>query len=143
MTERAAIDPMASVRTLAIGRTVVGVVALLAPKTIGRVFLGSTIVDAPAGSTVVRTIGSRDLALGLGLLIADRRGRPLRGWIEAGVLVDALDAAVALMMGRGVPLLSRVLLLFLGAGAAASGVIAANGLRDATERAADYASDAD
>ncbi len=129
MMERSVVDPMATVRTLAIGRTAVGIVALLAPKLIGRVFLGS-LVDAPGGTAAVRTIGVRDVALGAGALIADRRGRPLRGWIEAGVLVDALDAAVAVFAGKGLPMLSRVLLLLIGGGAATSGIIAASTLRE-------------
>ena len=130
MTSSNVTDPLTTARTLAVGRTLVGIVALLAPKKVGRLFLGSNIADAPAGTTVVRTIGGRDLALGLGLLVADRRKRPLRGWIEAGVLVDALDAVVAAFASRGVPFLSRVLLFFLAAGSATSGIIAANGLRD-------------
>lgn len=114
---------------LAAGRTLFGVMAFLAPKLVGRGFLGS-LVDAPGGTAAVRTIGGRDLALGAGALIADRRGRPLRGWIEAGVLVDALDCFVALFAGKGVPLLSRLSILVIGGGAAAAGVMAANGLRD-------------
>jgi len=117
-------------RLLAAGRTLVGVMALLAPRAVGRSFLGS-LVDAPGGTAAVRTIGGRDLALGAGALIADRRGRPLRGWIEAGVLVDLLDCFVAVFAGRGVPLLSRLGILVIGGGAAAAGVIAANGLREA------------
>jgi hypothetical protein len=122
-------DALTTARMLAAGRFAIGVLALLLPKTVGRGFLGS-IVDAPGGTAAVRTIGGRDLALGAGALIADRRGRPLRGWVEAGVLVDLLDCFVALFMGRGVPLLSRLGVVVLGGGAAAAGVMAANGLRD-------------
>jgi hypothetical protein len=116
---------------LAAGRTLFGVMALLMPKTIGRGFLGS-LVDAPGGTAAVRTIGGRDLALGAGALIADRRGRPLRGWVEAGLLVDLLDCFVAVFLGRGLPLLSRLSILIIGGGAAAAGVIAANGLSEPT-----------
>jgi hypothetical protein len=135
-------DPLTTARMLALGRGAIGVVALLVPKTVGRVFLGS-IVDAPGGTAAVRTIGGRDLALGAGALIADLRGRPLRGWVEVGVLVDLLDCFVALFLGRGVPLLSRLSILIIGGGAAAAGILAANGLSEASERAAHYAVDVD
>jgi peptide-methionine (R)-S-oxide reductase len=122
-------NAVTTARALATGRIAFGVSALLLPRLLGRLFLGR-VVDAPGGSAAVRTVGVRDLALGAGLLLADRRGRPVRGWLEAGVLVDALDAMVALFAGRGVPFLSRVFVVLVGTGAAVAGAVAANGLAE-------------
>jgi hypothetical protein len=36
-------------------------------------------------------LGGRDLALGLGVVIALDRGAPVRGWLEACVLADTVD----------------------------------------------------
>jgi hypothetical protein len=44
-------------------------------------------------------LGARDLALGLGTVIALDRGKPVRGWLEGSALSDALDF-VACIAGR-------------------------------------------
>jgi hypothetical protein len=122
------IDALTTARLLAIGRTVFGAAALLSPKRAGRMFLGD-LVDAPGGVEASRGFGGRDVALGLGFLIADRRGRPLRGWLEAGVLVDALDCLTGLVAGGGLPLGNRLAAIVGGGLFAAAGISAATGLR--------------
>jgi hypothetical protein len=47
-----------------------------------------------------RMLGGRDVALGLGTVIALDRGKPVRGWLEASALADALDC-VACVLARG------------------------------------------
>jgi hypothetical protein len=130
-------DPLTIARLLAAGRTAIGFVALVKPKAAGRLFLGE-LVDAPGGDAACRTIAARDLALGLGLLVADRRKRPLRGWIEAGVLADALDCATGLFFGRGLPFTGRVGAIVAGGAFAWAGVVAAGGIHDAPEPLPDY-----
>jgi hypothetical protein len=80
--------------SLARGRVAIGVVSLLAPAFVGRVM-----TDRSGGGTTLfaRMVGARDLALGLGLLIALDRGAPVRGWLEASALVDGIDAAACLL----------------------------------------------
>jgi peptide-methionine (R)-S-oxide reductase len=46
-----------------------------------------------------RMLGARDIALGLGTVIALDRGKPVRGWLEAAALADAADS-IASMLGR-------------------------------------------
>lgn len=71
-------------------RAAVGVVMIAAPQT----------MDRPAGHPsargrfilLMRTIGIRDLALGLGTLAATRSGGDdVRRWLRMGLLSDAID----------------------------------------------------
>ena len=66
------------------GRMLVGAAFVLAPGLAGRLWIGG---DAAQRSVKVlaRAFGVRDLALGLGVVIALDRGAPVRGWIEGGV----------------------------------------------------------
>ena len=61
-------------------------------------------MGGPSGSAglapvVVRMVGARDVALGLGAVIAIDRGAPVRGWLEGAALADACDF-VASVLGR-------------------------------------------
>ena len=86
-------------------RALVGVAMIAAPRLVVRPEDG---VPA-AGNLVfmVRTIGVRDLALGLGTVAAARssRGGDARRWIRFGLVSDALDvvtsAASSRLLGRG------------------------------------------
>ncbi len=101
---------------LAIGRMAVGVAGFVAPRTFGRVWIGSD-----AGSSrvamITRAFAIRDLALGLGAYLAIQKDAPLRGWIEAGLLSDSADVLTSL---RGPVPLARKLVL---AGASLAGVV--------------------
>jgi len=50
-------------------------------------------------SAFARMLGGRDLALGLGVVIALDRGAAVRGWLEASALADTIDA-VGCMLAR-------------------------------------------
>lgn len=126
-------DAETTARMIAAGRVAVGISALLLPGLVGRLFLGKQLAEAAGGRAAVRTIGARDLALGIGLLIAEQRVKPVRGWVEAGVVVDVLDSAVAVVAAPGVPLLNRVLIALMGAGTALVGATAANRLSERDE----------
>jgi hypothetical protein len=81
---------------LAGGRIAIGVVSLLAPGVVGRAMMGP---DADSGGTrlVLRALGARDLALGIGVLAALDRDTPVHGWLRASAVVDGLDAAGSLL----------------------------------------------
>ncbi len=78
--------------TYGIGRAAFGVALLIAPAAAGRMLAGdgATTSDAQA---FLHGIGARDVGLGLGTLGAVRTRRSTRGWLIAGVLADAGDAA--------------------------------------------------
>lgn len=100
------------------GRIVVGVAFVLAPGLAGRTWVGR---DARRASAKVlsRAFGVRDLALGLGVVIAIDRGAPVRGWLEGSALSDAVDFCATLLGGDTVPRATRPGVLALGAGSAA------------------------
>lgn len=72
-------------------RLAVGVAMLLAPKSLRR----WQAPDDPSGPTLVlmtRTVGIRDIAVGVGTAVAARTEHAeLRRWIAVGLVSDALD----------------------------------------------------
>ena len=102
------------------GRMLVGAAFVLAPGLAGRLWIGG---DAAQRSVKVlaRAFGVRDLALGLGVVIALDRGAPVRGWIEGGVLSDAVDVCATLLAGDSIPENVRRGALALGASSALLG----------------------
>ena len=81
-------------------RTLVGVALIVAPGATMRVAGG----EPPNGATLLlmRTIGIRDLVLGLGTLASHRSGGPgdSNRWLVATTASDALDTAAGLVAGR-------------------------------------------
>jgi hypothetical protein len=102
------------------GRMLVGAAFVLAPGLAGRLWVGGDAARRPV-KVLGRAFGVRDLALGLGVVIALDRGAPVRGWIEGGVLSDAVDVAAMLLAGESVPAGVRRGALALGAGSAVLG----------------------
>jgi hypothetical protein len=115
------------------GRMLVGAAFVLAPGLAGRVWIGP---DAARRSVTVlaRAFGVRDLALGLGVVIALDRGAPVRGWIEGGVLSDAVDVAATLLARDSIPADVRRGALALGAGSAVLGVALSRALDEPVPR---------
>ena len=66
--------------------------SLLAPELVGRAMMGPE-GDSGAMRLLLRVVGARDLALGIGVLAALDRDAPVRGWLRASAVVDGLDAA--------------------------------------------------
>src|SRR5436190_17542652 len=89
---------------LAIGRTrmACGVAAIAAPGYAARLMFGRG-RDGTGTRLFGRMLGGRDLALGLGVVIAVDRGAPLRGWLEAGALADGVDCTSALATRDALP----------------------------------------
>ncbi len=112
---------------LAAGRVGVGGVAVLAPRVMAKPWIGERGND-PLAAVLARALGGRDLALGLGVLMASRRRQSLRGWVEAGALADLVDAAVTLVAFGRLPNRGRVLVLAAAGGAAVVGTVAARAL---------------
>jgi hypothetical protein len=99
------------------GRIVVGLAYVLAPRLAGRVWVGRD-ADRPGAKVLARAFGARDLALGLGVVIAIDRGAPVRGWLEGSALSDAVDFLAGLLGRDALPRTTRPGVLALGASSA-------------------------
>ena len=122
-------DPLRTSRAIALGRCAIGVIGLLVPQALARATTDGAL--SPATRIGFRMAGARDLALGLGVLLAARR-RPesLRGWVEAGAMSDAADAVIYVVDGAGFTPPARVASVGVAAGAAGIGMVAARRLSE-------------
>jgi hypothetical protein len=101
------------------GRIAVGASFFLVPGLAGRTWVGADGANT-SSKLLSRAFGIRDLALGLGVVIAIDRGAPVRGWLEASALSDAGDFVASLLGREAVPGISRLGVLAIGAGSAAT-----------------------
>jgi hypothetical protein len=101
-------------------RIAVGAAFVLFPGIAGRMWIGSDAARRPV-KVLARAFGVRDLAIGLGVVIALDRGTPVRGWIEAGALSDAIDTSASLLAGSSIHPAIRWPAIAIGATSAAAG----------------------
>jgi hypothetical protein len=113
-------EPRDTVLLHARARIAVGAAFVLFPGLAGRMWIGADAGRRPV-KVLARAFGVRDLAIGLGAVIALDRGTPVRGWIEAGVLSDAVDTAASLLAGGSIPAAIRLPAIAVGAGSTAVG----------------------
>jgi hypothetical protein len=111
------------------GRIVFGAAFMAMPGVTGRVWIGRD-ADRHAVKVLTQAIGARDLTMGLGALVAMRRGKPARGWFEAISLTDMLDFTCALLAKDVLSPASRVAVLALAGGSAGQAAYAASGIDD-------------
>ena len=104
---------------VAVGRVAIGIVALAAPTVPLRPWVGRDFAWQPRAKLLARSLGARDLALGIGVLLALRHDTPVRGWVEGSGLADAGDTVATLMAFGKLPKASRWLVLASAGGAAA------------------------
>ena len=114
------------------GRQLVGAAFVVAPGVFGRAWIADDARRRPV-KVLARAFGARDLAIGLGTVIALDRGTPVRGWIEAGVLSDGIDTAASLLAGGSIPAVIRWPCVALGAGSTAAGAALAPEFDENTE----------
>jgi hypothetical protein len=110
-------------RGLALNRISFGAGLMLAPGLYARSWVGSDAAGEDTTKVLARALGARDLALGVGGLLALRDGdtERARRWFAAQGVTDAVDL-VATLAARELPLPARV---FASAMAAGSTAIAA------------------
>jgi Domain of unknown function (DUF4267) len=90
---------------LGLGSAAFGVAPLVAPRAFARLF-GLAGADDPTTAVAVRSVGVRDLVLGLGLWSAATHGGRYAPWLLARALSDTGDTlacAVALRQGADAP----------------------------------------
>lgn len=86
-------------RLLGLSRLAFGLWLALAPQKPGELWFGGGAQSAST-SALLRSVGARDVGLGLGL-VADPR--PGSSWLRAGILADVVDAAAAVLIRDRVP----------------------------------------
>jgi hypothetical protein len=108
--------------TLARGRIAIGVAALVAPRLAARM-MGAGRGPTATAALLARMLGGRDIALGLGTVIALDRGKPVRGWLEGAALADATDAVSGLLARSELPRRVRPATVGLGGASAIAGIL--------------------
>ena len=106
-------------------RAAIGAAAWFAPKLALRPWVGGVVASEPGGRLLGRSLGARDLALGIGAILAERHDAPVRGWIEAGALSDVGDFLGTLGTFSKLPKATRWGVLAMTAGAVAAGALIA------------------
>ena len=70
---------------------------------------------------MARSTGGRDIGLGLGALLAQKHDAPVRGWLEAAMLADVVDAVAIAMAFPHLPRTKAILMMGAAVGTAAAG----------------------
>ena len=112
-------DARTAARLLAVARVALGVSAVVLPRLPARPWIGDD-AARPSAMIMSRALGGRDIALGLGALLALRHGAPARGWLEAAGLADAADVMTTLVGWRSTPPVGRWVVLAAAAGGVAA-----------------------
>lgn len=105
------IDARRCAHWLSYGRIGLGLTALVAPRLPAAPWVGKAECARPSVMLLARGLGGRDIALGLGPVLAFRHQAPARGWIEAGGLADAADLVGTLVAWKSLPHRTRLLML--------------------------------
>ncbi len=117
---------MVAAKLYAAGRLAYSAGLIFAPAQIAAAWIGK---DAAAGAGAqigVRGLAGRDVALALGLLAADLRGRSLRPWLILCAIGDLADLTATLVAPAGeLPANARVGTIALAGGSALAGGILA------------------
>ena len=118
------LDVPATVRAVAFGRIALGVSYLATPGMALKLWpgrAGTTERDEALLRMMARHTGGRDIGLGVGALLAQKHDAPVRGWLEAAMLADVLDAVSIVVAFRHLPRTKAVLMLGAAIGTAVAG----------------------
>ena len=105
--------------SLAWSRVALGATAFLAPTVPLRPWVGRAESWRPPAKMLARALGARDIALGIGVILAQKHGGPIRGWVEAGGVADTGDVLSTLVAWPHLPKAGRLLVLAAAGGAVA------------------------
>ena len=89
-------------RMLGVGRVVIGLTLVLAPRRSVQGYVGEA-DPSFASQMFARGMGARDIAIGTGLLVALENDGEVARWLEAGALSDAGDFLSTLANLRELP----------------------------------------
>lgn len=105
-------------RLIAWGRVAIGCTALVAPVAVARPWIGDA-ADTTEARLLARTMGGRDLAIGIGTIRAlGRSDAEARPWVALGGSADVVDALATVVAFGALPRRSRWGILAVTVGAA-------------------------
>ncbi len=104
-------------------RVAIGAAAWVAPGAALAPWIGRKESSTVGAKLLARSLGSRDIGLGLGALLAMRHDAPVRGWIEAGALSDVGDTVATLLILGRIPTRLKWGVLATTLGAVAAGAV--------------------
>lgn len=110
-------------RALAFSRMGFGFAMLVTPGLFARLWIGAS-GRSPGVRVLVRALGIRDVALGMGLLRANELGHDDHSWLVLGAASDAVDALASLAAFRHLPRSRRWIIVASAAGAASTAMAA-------------------
>lgn len=114
-------DERALTRLFLLLRVGIGSLLFVAPRASARVWTGERGLSV-TGVVATRGLAARDVAIGLGGLIALKRQGAVRAWVEAGAVADAGDALSCLLAGQRMSVGRRTLCTLTSASAAVAGL---------------------
>jgi hypothetical protein len=91
------------IRVMSCARIAVGAGLLLSPGAFGSGWMGPA-ARRPATKLAIRSLGVRDLAIGVGTFQALAEGESVRPWVMAGAASDVVDGVASLLALREVGL---------------------------------------
>ena len=116
-------------RTNGLGRAVIGATLIVAPSVVAKPWIGEDELSDGA-KLFGRSLGARDLALGLGVLLAMKEDAPVRGWLEASALADLVDAGATLVHWKKLPPQGRAAVLAIATVSAIQCAVVARAIDD-------------
>jgi len=121
------VAPRDAVRALAIGRIVLGVLLVLAPRRAAAGWVGHDALS-PGASVIARALGVRDAIFGGMVLHTVDHPQVGRRWLGACAVADAVDAAAAFAVRDDLPpVRGRLGMLVAGGSAVAHAAFARGG----------------
>jgi hypothetical protein len=97
----AMVDDRTLGRAMAWNRIVVGTTMIIAPRIAGRVLHGTN--NGSGNAALMRSVGLRDVGIGIGLLSSIRRDWDIAPWALFASAADLTDTAARLLAHRDVP----------------------------------------
>ena len=119
--------PRSAAQQLAAGRIVVGLGLLVAPRLVGRAWIGDD-ADRPGATVFARALGIRDLLLGAFALRS-----PIPHVVGACAAADAVDLVATLARRDDLPATAVAGTVAVAGGATIAGLALAVALRDSGE----------
>jgi hypothetical protein len=113
-------DARTVARLYGAGRVALGAALLVAPKPLGRVWLGHP-GGSPAGSVALRALGAREVILGGMSLHTLDHPQVAPRWQRTCAAVDAVDFVATAVARPALPPVGSALVMAMAAGGAAVG----------------------